>query len=992
MTVKRKAGSLAAAIMTVAALTVAAVIFSVFSGGKPVEAEAADSAVTLVREAVELVVGETDVLTTKKEVKDAKWTSSDESVVTVDAGGTVKGIKPGSAEVTVSSNSGSAVCRIFVVEKEYSFDDDIMISIFWPPTQNYVNDEQYKLMADAGITWVMGSGDNLGSKATQLKMLELCYKYGIHMTVGDSRLGSSLLNMSEKQIKKVVDEYRNVPGANGYYMLDEPFNPNVFIKAYRILKELDPDSYMHLNFLPYGAYGSIDVYKAQMNDWLKLCEQTGHKQDYLMYDLYPFGLAAGSMNRTGFLLNLNAVREVGLANGVKTGTYIQSVTQEVAFRSPTESETRYEINMALAFGVKQLSYFTWFTPYNRSEPFIDGIIHWDGTPNPKYEFICRLNQEVHNLGPTLVKCDSLEVYQGRNKYDAMELIPDDFFVQSETKADFTVAYLRDRETGRNYCMVVNNNFSKAKDFSLKFDKEITSLEYLSEKDGKAYKQELSAGNVADFELEAGGARLFVLPEGYDFSKKREWVPGMNENLAAHASIMCDSSVGSGGWYMSALNDGVRFSGGGMEGWTPESGNNSGMAVLDFGRSVEFNRVDIYPSGSRFGYGVNMPGSFVLAVSEDAETWYKLAEAKNFKVLSDTAPSVTFETVKARYLRIIASDFPAGKLEICEIEVYNDDGGTPPTELVSGAGTSERGENVVKYKEGKSISKGKPVSVSSYPQGAEYKSWGWWPDFLTDGDLKRGWTSNVKIHMDQAESPEFAIIDLQDYFNIDAISVSPNGCWPEDFEIRISDNMTDWETVASETGSKAPKDVYTLNLGGNKHARYVMFYASKLTRTAADGYMLQLGEVDVTGTPFKNVEEAESLIGVFKAAGGSEDAASLKAVRELLADKNSTQSQLDKAMKEMLEEVGKSIPAAEQAERAVYTFETVDNPMTVKDDTPVPTALPADSTEGPDGPETPGKDGPGKILLVAGIVAGVALLAAAAVVIAVKIGGKKKKED
>ncbi|MBR7077960.1 MAG: hypothetical protein IKI41_04370, partial [Clostridia bacterium] len=122
------------------------------------------------------------------------------------------------------------------------------------------------------------------------------------------------------------------------------------------------------------------------------------------------------------------------------------------------------------------------------------------------------------------------------------------------------------------------------------------------------------------------------------------------------------------------------------------------------------------------------------------------------------------------------------------------------------------------------------------------------------------------------------------------------------------------------------------------------------------------------------------------------AASLKAVRELLADKNSTQSELDKAMKDMLAEVGKSIPAAEQAERAVYTFETVDNPMTVKDDTPVPTALPADSTDGPDGPETPGKDGPGKILLVAGIVAGVALLAAAAVVIAVKIGGKKKKED
>ena len=47
--------------------------------------------------------------------------------------------------------------------------------------------------------------------------------------------------------------------------------------------------------------------------------------------------------------------------------------------------------MGLAFGYKQFSYFTWFTPSNRSEPFADGIILLDGTPNPKsYEAVKQL--------------------------------------------------------------------------------------------------------------------------------------------------------------------------------------------------------------------------------------------------------------------------------------------------------------------------------------------------------------------------------------------------------------------------------------------------------------------------------------------------------------------------------------------------------------------------------------------------------------------------
>ena len=42
------------------------------------------------------------------------------------------------------------------------FDENIMLSVFWPPTPAYINDEQYRLMADAGINWVLGAGEETG--------------------------------------------------------------------------------------------------------------------------------------------------------------------------------------------------------------------------------------------------------------------------------------------------------------------------------------------------------------------------------------------------------------------------------------------------------------------------------------------------------------------------------------------------------------------------------------------------------------------------------------------------------------------------------------------------------------------------------------------------------------------------------------------------------------------------------------------------------------
>ena len=987
-----------------AALSLLLIMLFITSAVIPAAASSDNGGIKMDRPALELVVGETDKLTAKSS-SDVTWSSSDEKIVTVDAEGNVRGIAVGQAVVTVKNGSGSVKVPVYVVEKEYGFDDDIMISIFWPPTEEYLTDEQYQYMEDAGITWQLSAGDNSGKKNVIMKMTELAYKHGIHTSIGDNRLGGNLLSMRDSRIKSVISEYRNVPGANGYYMLDEPFNPNDFIDAYRSLKEADPASYMHLNFLPYAAYPSVKVYMSQMNDWLRLCEASGYPQDYLMYDLYPFGIQAGSFNRGGFLTNIDAVRRIGLQNNVKTGTYIQTVCIPGAYRSLTRAETLYEINMALAFGIKQLSYFTWFTPHDRSEPFEDGIISVDGKPNKKYEFICELGRMVHTVGKTLASCDALEVYESRDPSgSSVERIPRGYFVTAaSTKYDFTVSYLRDRKTGRNYCMVVNNSFSKPQEIQLKFDDAVSSLEYLSYEDGQLHPVEITDG-VVTLDCEAGGAYILALPEGYDRGIPTA-TPEKGENLAKYALITADSSSGSGGWYMDNLNDGQRFSSGSANGWQSRSKDGLGSIVVDLKDVRTFDRIDLYPAGSSDKYGEHFPTSFSVSVSSDGSDWELTAEAEDFEIINKTVPSLRFGKTEARYIKIDVTGCKGKKSELCEIEVYEDGASVPEPERIDVAqAPAERGTYEIKYKKDSNIAKGKSVSVSSFPASDSYRVWGWHPDFLVNGG-DGGWTSDVKIHMSDPDSTEFAIIDLGDFFEISRVNTVAQGCWPVDFNIAVSDNNVEWTVIASEKNSTDENGGYDLVLDTPVKGRYVKFTGTKLRNTAADGYMLQLSEIEVYGTPYKDTAEAAEMIAAYVKAGGAEDSASVSAVKALIGDENATQSQLDCAMKKMLDEFGltlKPFETPEVAENAKYEFkflrQTEYSPAVTTDDgtdtEPSPdTESTADQTSDQTTERSAGTEGePAKkktntAAVIAAVAAGAVIVGS---VISIIINGKKKK--
>ncbi len=811
------------------------------------------------KHALELVVGESAqlemLLSGFASTPSVSWSSDKGGVAAVDANGKVTAKAKGEAIITAKAGNVTETCRVQVVDAKARFDENIMISIFWPPTKNYINDEQYKLMADAGITYVMGSGDALGDKHVQEKMLELCDKYGMLMTVGDYRLGGNLLNMSEQDILAVVEEYKNVPGVGGYYMLDEPYNPNTFIEAYRVLKSAEPDKYMHLNFLPSGSYPNLDTYISQMDDWCKLCASTGYPLDYLMYDRYPYGVAAGSMDRVGFLSNMDACHDVGLANDVKTGAYIQSVCIPGGFRRPTDSEIRYEIYMYLAYGYKQISYFTWFTPVDRSEPFADGIISPTGVPNKHYAAVSKVNHEVLALGKTLVNCDALEIYLNGETW-GQEGIPEDFLVQPTDNKNYTVSLLKDKESGRNYLMVVNNNFSKEQTVTLQLDASITSLERASKQDGSFSKVGIDGGKLT-LTLAAGDGELFALPEGLDFADEITPAP-VGTNLAKDAEITCDSSTGTSNQYMNNLNDGEReCEENGTLGWA-SNGPRESVIVIDIGYATKLNRVDLYPAGTGKKQGKNFGKTVKISVSEDGKSWTEVAALENVNA-RDEIPSITFDAVHARYVKLDMTDY--GKtLALAEIEIFMDDG------TVGAPGTNNQPAEEIIYTEGMNIALNRPFDVSS-ETSQEYVACGWAGKFINDGNKNNGWTSNVKRH-NKENATEYVIIDFGDLFALDKVVVTPIGdLWPKDFEIFVSVDGESWTSIDKQTDAQKPNGDYVVTLASPVEAAMIKLEATKLRSTAADGYMLQLSEIEAYGTPICDKSALQRVMDEYVAAGG-----------------------------------------------------------------------------------------------------------------------------
>jgi len=338
-------------------------------------------------------------------------------------------------------------------QKEKVFGNEFRIGIFWPPIWEHTNQAQYKVIKDAHVNYIQNVlGSQLDTEERNLKMLELAGKYGLKMFVADSRVNGSI-----EDIKTMVNFYRKYPATAGYYVVDEPDIKGMegAAKKYQTILLFDKQAIPYVNLLPSWAAQDYDTY---VNQWIEKCGKENLK--YLSFDCYPF-MSDGSLRNT-YYQNLDVIRRAGLKDEVKTSCYLQSVGISNVYRRPSEADMRLNVYSCLAYGIKNLVWFTYWTPTGRGEKFSNAIIDSCGKKTDLYVPFQHLNLRILQLGKTLLKLDAKSVYHiGKEMPAGATTIPSDFILQPENnEAELIITDFVDKANHRQYVMIVNKSIQR----------------------------------------------------------------------------------------------------------------------------------------------------------------------------------------------------------------------------------------------------------------------------------------------------------------------------------------------------------------------------------------------------------------------------------------------------------------------------------------------------------------------------------------------------
>ncbi|HPZ51604.1 MAG TPA: discoidin domain-containing protein [Clostridia bacterium] len=745
------------------------------------------------------------------------------------AGTAIVGCKSKYEDPSVTSNSKKHVYTDLL--------DNIIITAFHPISYpELLTQEQFDLAADAGIDVMEYCGAMRVTDPASMKLaLQFAANAGILCNVYDDRIQNNALSMSREELFAIFNEYKGRDGLGGYYILDEAVSPNDYAKLINEVIEFDPNSTPFFNNYP--DIWNDGYYQDRLSD---LAHLIINKDNFVLsFDNYPFGPAPNSVDEYNLFKHFEAIRQAGNENNVRTGFYAQVISY--GYRKLNRSETLYHVNVGLAYGCTEINYFAWGTPNEVLCPgFGDGVIDRNGNPTDLYYAIKEINRYAHTIGPTLVKLRAAEVYHsGANSTNPVyQRIPQNFFVQSDSY--IILSLMEHKITGRNYLMVVNKYMNAPQTIGLRFT-DVGSLSEVNQTTGNLTPigNEYKNG-VFTRTLDAGAAVLLALPEGVSFVTPKKIKE--SANLFENAYVLASDSRGSSGWFVNRVNDGITISEEHFMGWQAIR-NEKEWLQFDLGEVKEFNRLDLYPAGNGSASGVYFPSGVKISVSNDGKTWTTVKNIENIEQPTITVPTFRFNKASARYVRL---DFvKRGNIcELAEAKLYNDDGSIPmpdPTDYVD--------EEVAP---GENIAKGKPVV--DYSSNYEHPEWNNSIHFVTDGNYKTNWASDVLLTNTQ-DSIEYLTIDLQRIYDIEKIILHPmydantDGyttiAFPIDFRIDISTDGTTFTTVAEYKGGITDTEPLTITFTPTK-GRYVRVYCTKLQQHpgALNAYMVQFSEIEV----------------------------------------------------------------------------------------------------------------------------------------------------
>ncbi|MBM3498972.1 MAG: hypothetical protein FJX74_09915 [Armatimonadetes bacterium] len=391
--------------------------------------------------------------------------------------------------------------------------EEYPISYWYGPPVEANTRETWQTVRDCNFT-VCGPAGGYSVEENR-KMLDLCREVGLRALVVDGRIAWQMTagDRWRETIGKVIADYEQHPALYGYYLQDEP-GYELFQALGEVSREFEAQDPAHLPYINlFPTYASVQqlgtpTYADHLDKYLSIVQPR-----VLSYDHYC--LMKDGTDRKDYFENLELIREYGLRYGTPPWNIILSLPH-LGYRDPTADEMRWQVYTSLAYGMKGLMYFTYWTHPDWEAAAEIGIVDAQGKPARLYPIIQALNAETRTLGKTLLGLTSTGVYHTGDTPQGCRRLGRDEIVQLPDDVPLVLGLLQDAAGGQ-HAMVVNRSHRDPADFDVTLKPHVTGVFEVSAQDGPERELPMEDGQVT-LTLEPGGGRLLRLQTEFRYAE------------------------------------------------------------------------------------------------------------------------------------------------------------------------------------------------------------------------------------------------------------------------------------------------------------------------------------------------------------------------------------------------------------------------------------------------------------------------------------------
>jgi hypothetical protein len=396
---------------------------------------------------------------------------------------------------------------------------DFFIHYWWGPPTTPDLDAKYADVARCGFNFagIPGEGE-MASREKSQAVLDACQRNRLQYLLSDVRVNPRLAAKKPEDpefyasLDAAIADYASHPAFAGFHVVDEP-SASIFpwlAKINEYLLQKLPDKLPFMNLLPNwapawllahptpdenpGGNPVVITYEDYLEQFITIV-----KPKMLSYDNYAF--LEGVPERFDlYFANFEIIREKGLKYQIPTCFVLVSQGQP----RPTGTDLLWQVNMALVYGFKGLSYFTYWVWGEK--PL--AITYQDCLPTDKYNEVKRINGQVRRWAPTLMKLTSTGVYHTVDVPRGCQPVDPGLPLQIHSDRPAVLGMFR-HEGGSTWVMIVNRDYEKPTEVRVTFDGSVATVEELSAQTGVSKPVQLSQGSTT-FPLDPAECQLFKL--------------------------------------------------------------------------------------------------------------------------------------------------------------------------------------------------------------------------------------------------------------------------------------------------------------------------------------------------------------------------------------------------------------------------------------------------------------------------------------------------